>query len=553
MKHITKILILFSAFALISGSGFGNVSDATKASEHASHILSKINLKFRANNQLFPLDYTEFKENDEIHAFIFKLQPQGFVIVSDIDDMYRVIGFSLENEFPNGNLYDHPVYTIIKGILLSQKNEIQKNKQITGYSQVKEDTVYGPHVMTLWGQVNCHNSQGQLINVTNYYTPNHYAVGCVALSLSTLLHYYNWPPAGEGYHQYFDAWGSSTGWYEANFGETHYKWGLMLDKYNNQVSTDEQREAAGELAFHAAVALEMNFEYNGSSANVNEIPSTGSNYFRFYSYYKQENSSIFWPRLDKNILEENPVILSVENNSGSGHSIVCDGLWINEDLERYYHLNMGWWGTGNGWFTIQDDFNASGYNTINGGVLDFIPKPYLHDIWIPTDTNMFNLTWQFTHTISPNAFEVQRKINNEAWETITDDFQDTSLLVIIGNLENDYYFRVRARVNEEWYPSSWSNTVQVKLITGISEPRIQTGVRLFPNPAGEFCIIEAPSGNDLIVSVRITDISGRTYYHSENEQPDIKTFVGLKSLGRGIYLAEILTYKSRQIIKFIKN
>jgi hypothetical protein len=177
----------------------------------------------------------------------------------------------------------------------------------------------------------------------------------------------------------------------------------------------------------------------------------------------------------------------------------------------------------------------------------------MQDIWIPADTNMFNLTWQFTHTISPNAFEVQRKINSEVWETITDDYQDTTLLIILDNLEDDYYFRVRAMVNGEWYPSSWSNTVQVQLITGTEKFEFQAKTILYPNPAGDFCIIESQSKNELVVALRITDVYGKTLFQLEQKQPAARTLIDIKSWDRGVYLAEIKTLNTRKIIKFIKN
>jgi len=325
-----------------------------------------------------------------------------------------------------------------------------------------------------------------------------------------------------------------------------------LEKYNNQISTEEQREAAGELAFHAAVALEMNFEYNGSTSNVNQIPGTGSNYFRFYSFYKEENSNVFWPRLDKNMIEANPVILSVENNSGFGHSVVCDGLWLTDDEERFYHLNMGWWGSGNGWFAIQENFNAGGYTTINGGILDFIPKPMLYDVEIPADTNMFHLNWHFTQTISANMYEVQHKINSGSWETITDDYQDTSILIVIEDILDDHFYRVRARVNEEWYPASWSNTVQLQIITEIVETSSTDLIEVYPNPfSNDLRIVNRENTQNL--SIKILNMMGEQFFQSEDEQSFDELNIYAGYLDKGVYLLEVSSGSSQQVFKIIKN
>jgi len=550
MMFIKKILVLQFLLLIILNSNFGaNISDE-QAFNYASEFAVKINLKFDSDNQIYKTDYNEFVDGNEILAYVYKLYPQGFIVISAFDNSSPVIGFSKDHNFPEAkDLINTPIYSVVMGIALSKKYSIPNNDNLK--IAITEE-LYGPHVYTLWGQVNCHNNQGQLINVTNYYTPNHYAAGCVAISLSTLLHYYKWPPVGEGYHEYYDGWGSSTGWYEANFGETYYKWDLMLEKYNNQISTEEQREAAGELAFHAAVALEMNFEYNGSTSNVNQIPGTGSNYFRFYSFYKEENSNVFWPRLDKNMIEANPVILSVENNSGFGHSVVCDGLWLTDDEERFYHLNMGWWGSGNGWFAIQENFNAGGYTTINGGILDFIPKPMLYDVEIPADTNMFHLNWHFTQTISANMYEVQHKINSGSWETITDDYQDTSILIVIEDILDDHFYRVRARVNEEWYPASWSNTVQLQIITEIVETSSTDLIEVYPNPfSNDLRIVNRENTQNL--SIKILNMMGEQFFQSEDEQSFDELNIYAGYLDKGVYLLEVSSGSSQQVFKIIKN
>lgn len=551
---IKKILVLTSFLLIVSFAAFGEKSVPADACNVAKAYLARVNTAFGVHHLVGSDNYFTIAEGNELLAYVFRLEPQGFMVISAFDTDRPVIGFSLDDDIPGeAVLKTLPGYSVITGIARAGKygGTLQHDKEYPSAAQ--DQTIYGPWVQTLWGQVNCHNNQGQLINVTNYYTPNHYAAGCVAISLATMLHYYRWPLVGEGFHQYYDGQGSSTGWYEADFGSTWYKWDLMLEKYNNQVSTDPQREAAGELAFHAAVSLDMDFEYNGSTSSVTKIPGTGSNYFRFHSFYKQENSTVFWPRLDKNIVEENPVILSVANNSGWGHSVICDGLWINDDEERFYHLNMGWWGSGNGWFQIQEDFNAGGYTIINGGVLDFIPKVILFEPQMPGDTNMFHLNWQFTHTIEANAYEVQHKVNNGSWVTITDTYQDTSILVVVENPGEPHYFRVRAKVNDEWYPSTWSNVVQL-LITGTQElARVNNKVMVSPNPFHENVKIILGENDLRNVSLKVYTPEGKMVYRSEESLMHGEINIPALQWKQGIYLLDVTTGREHQILKIIKN
>ena len=458
----------------------------------------------------------EFNNDAEIAARVFQLQPVGYIVVSSYGKNSPVIGYSFDEDFPNEkDLAQHPLLAIIKGI-----NKTRKQNAASGKKKEKKSAkfeFYGPWVYTLWGQVNCHDNNGYLINVTNLYTPNNYAPGCVAISMATLLQHYKWPVWGVGSHAYTDSWGSSTGYYTANFGGTYYDWENMKNKYRNQSSNMVEREAAGELTFHCDVALEMDFEYNGSTSNVNRIPGCGDDYFRFHSFYKQESSSIFWPRVDKNIMEANPVIFAISGSNGIDHSIVCDGLNIDGD-DYFYHLNMGWWGVGNGWFTVRDDFNAGGYDNVYGGVLDFIPIPILYDAQLIYGSDMFNLNWQFTQTLAATDYDVQRKINDGDWETIAENYQDTTLLVIIDNISSNYYFRVRAKVNDEIYSNSWSNEIHLDILTG-TNANLSTAdlITVFPNPFVNSFTLDLNKEMSVGTSISIYSIAGKLVY----QLPDV--------------------------------
>lgn len=541
---------------LMTNVGFAtNEVSEQKSIAKASVFLAHAQLNSGIDGNLSIGDVSLFSVDNEKLAYVFQLKPQGFIIISAFSTKHPVIGFSYEDNFPEQDVLESlPVYDVVKGIALATKYDSREIIINEPSGKGITEQLYGPHVTTLWGQVNCHNNSGQLVNVTNYYTPNNYAAGCVAISLATMLHYYQWPLQGEGSHEYYDGSGSSTGTYSANFGNTTYDWSEMLHKYNNQSSTPEQRIAAGQLAFHAAVALEMNFEYNGSSSNVNRIPGTGLDYFRFYSFYKSESSSVFWARLDKNMTEANPVVLAVETNSGFGHSVVCDGLWLTDDEERFYHLNMGWWGSGNGWFTIHEDFNAGGYTSILGGILDFIPIPILNPAEISPDTNMFHLKWDYSQTIAADAYEVQRKINSGSWETIADDYADTSLLIVVDDLSNDLYFRVRAKVNDTWYPSSWSNSVQLDIVTGLKIlENKQDVISVYPNPFQNNITLFSQDENALHTSIRIFNPTGTIFYVSDENIATEGTTISTHTWPQGFYFLEVKTENSRQVLKIVKK
>ena len=154
------------------------------------------------------------------------------------------------------------------------------------------------------------------------------------------------------------------------------------------------------------------------------------------------------------------MILDYENSSGGGHSVVCDGLKIDEN-GTFYHLNMGWWGASNGWYKIRGSFNAGGYSRVLGGAMNIIPEPMIIPPVIDADSIEFDLVWRYPAKAEAEAFQVQKKVNDGSWIDITDNTTDTTLHILVDP-EKEYQFRVRAKTNGKWYQNSWSTVEKLK-------------------------------------------------------------------------------------------
>ena len=295
MKGIKNILtltgILFAAIL------FGQQPDGISVKQKVLNFLKSENL----SETFSPAEIkTLFAGNSNLpESYLVTLSPRGFVVISSINEKHPVLAWSTNHNFiseKNGNYT--LALTLLEEVVSVDKNDVTHN----AYQNIKNvNEIYGPYVHTMWGQVNCRDANGVLINVTNIFTPEHYAAGCVAVSQATILHHYRWPPKGVGSYSYTDNTGSSHGTYSVDFGEKDYKWDLMLERYRAKISTVEQREAAGELTFDCAVSLRMNFEPNGSTSNVNRIPQAIAQHFRFTALYRSRSSSTFWSLLDNNM------------------------------------------------------------------------------------------------------------------------------------------------------------------------------------------------------------------------------------------------------------
>lgn len=473
-------------------------------------------------------------------VLIYDLAPQGFVIF-DLSSK-EILGFSFESNFI---LEESDDFSIAKN-LIEYLSYTQNNNAFNAPDKSVNE-MWGPYVYNMWGQVNCTDNSGHGINVTNIYTPNHYAVGCVAVSQISILKHYNWPPRGMGSHSYTDNSGSSTGYYAVSHKDFEYDWPSALDRYRGKESTEENRDVAGLLAFHSAVSLEMDFEYNGSTSNVNRIPGALASNFRFTALYKSRSSSTFWSILDSNMVWEKPAVLAIENSSGGGHSIVCDGLKI-EDGDYFYHLNMGWWGASNGWYKIRGSFNSGGYNYILGAAMNIIPEPYVQTPILWDDATHLDLCWSYPENAHAEAFEIQRSVNGGSWETFVDEVSDTCW-TIFPEEGTEYAFRIRAKTNGRWYANSYSEAVQlVRSYTGIEEESL-IKLSTHPNPFTNQLRIELDAQENY--QIEVYNSMGQVVY-SEFSRDNL-LIIDSSQWPSGIYFVKYQSDSGEKTIKSVKR
>ena len=485
-------------------------------------------------------------DGDIPNAYLVNLKPAGFVIVSSTNSISPILAFSFENNFAKINSDERNItLKIVKEVVLNDQN----NKELTEIGINAKDVVYGPYVFTMWGQVNCYNSDEQLINVSNIYTPNNYAPGCVAISQITLMHHFSWPPRGMGAHAYTDNSGSSRGYYAANYADSQYDWAIMMDRYRAQESISAQRRAVGDVAFDAAISLYMDFESDGSTSNVNRIPTSLAHYFRFTSLYKDRYTSGFWSLLDSNMANKKPAILAISGTPG-GHSVVCDGLKIEDGNQYYYHLNMGWWGVSNGWYKIRGSFNAGGYSVIDGAVMNIIPEPYVITPEISSNSSIAKIHWMYPENAEAEAFQLQVSIDNEDWQTISDNITDTCYS-LAPNIEKSYRYRVRAKTNGFWYSNSWGNTVYLRVhYTSISENE-KSIVNVYPNPFSSQLNLNF-NIDENIEMIEIHNVTGKKMYNNSLLNNNSSLIIDTKNWKNGMYFISVKYKNHIQSVKTVK-
>ena len=272
--------------------------------------------------------------------YVFNAQGEkGFVIVAGDDRMPAVLGYSTEGSL---DLNDAPAQLIA---LLQMSVELASTEsepsKVTSTGSVVVEPLLGN---IAWGQDSPFNTMcPTLSNGTRGY------VGCVATAMTQIMKYYNYPAKGTGSHSYTD--GGQT--LSADFGNTTYDWENMPADVP-ATPTAAQINAYSTLCSHVGIAVEMQYAAGGSGAYTMMVPGALTDHFGYSQALRMHSRSYYntdeWMEMIRTELDaKRPVYYAATSEDMmGGHAFVCDGY----DSEGYVHINWGWYGRSNGYFSI---------------------------------------------------------------------------------------------------------------------------------------------------------------------------------------------------------
>lgn len=175
--------------------------------------------------------------------------------------------------------------------------------------------------------------------------------GCVATAMAQVMYYHQWPEQGVGTHSYTWEHDNTSSTLSFDYGATTFDWANMTDIYDGN-STPEQELAVATLMYAAGVSVDMNYSSNQSGAFSHYMIRAfieNFNYDKGVWYAERDYfTSAEWEELIYNELAENRPVLYSGLSSSGGHQFVVDGY----SADGYFHLNWGWGGVSNGYFTL---------------------------------------------------------------------------------------------------------------------------------------------------------------------------------------------------------
>ncbi len=307
---------------------------------------------------------------EEADFYILRFRPAGFILVAAEDRSSPILGYSLTNEFPEGDLPAHVAWYLDQ--YSRSITEIRQNpdwQMDAAWSALRQGDCaaysynrnVAPLLGTTWDQDDPYN----------YYCPadasgpgGRVYAGCVATAMAQVMKKWNHPVTGAGSNSYY---ASGYGTQSANFGATTYNWAAMpnsISSVNTSIAT---------LIYHCGVAVNMSYSPNGSGAYAEDARTALVNKFRYNSAAQFRDASSYsstvWAAMLRGDLDLGRPIF-YRGQGDVGHAFVLDGYQGTNS----FHFNWGWSGYYDGYFYLNNlNPGSHSFNQYQGAILNVFP------------------------------------------------------------------------------------------------------------------------------------------------------------------------------------
>ena len=305
-------------------------------------------------------------------------------------------------------------------------------------SSTPTDLRVASFVQSKWSQSTATSGNGYSHNYYNYYTPNKYPCGCVATAQAQTMRYFEWPKTSvaaktftcqvSGVETNITIQGGTYDWAHMPYvpREVAYDW-------NNVIGI-------AKLTSDVGISLCMSYKSGGSGTSSLYVGDSLVSMFGYSNAIADyEGGGVKGNTFKKNVIPsldaKLPVVLGIQGRptgsvtADAGHSILTDGYgYYNNQL--YIHLNFGWSGSDDAWYTPADSdtgaiINASDYNFTNITCTVF---------------NIFTNATQYSVIASGRVLDqngaaisgatVTAKYNNTTYATATSDARGVYALIL---------------------------------------------------------------------------------------------------------------------------
>jgi len=320
-------------------------------------------------------DLVDFSYNDNILInynnenifYAIKLNPRGFIIVAADDLIMPILGYSFENEFIISTTYPSNInylFNLYSSELSNEKiNNIQRDDVAIQWNKYSNPVDFESQTRSVSPLLQARFNQDSSWNDMCPEDPDgpggNVYVGCVAVAMAQIMHYWSYPEIGYSSHGYTH---NQYGYQYANFGGSFYDYSQMANTY----PTSESQE----LLYHCAVSVNMNFGIDGSGSQTSRARNALRNYFIFKNDIDEISASSYSSTQYRNILQNELNLnrpLYVDGCDTEG----CHAWNIDGYDGDYFHNNFGWGGSQNGNYLLS---SLNGFNYDQGALIGIEPQ-----------------------------------------------------------------------------------------------------------------------------------------------------------------------------------
>jgi hypothetical protein len=295
--------------------------------------------------------------NKEAHTTYYAFDinnNQGFIIISADDGAKPVLAYAFKGEFNVGNMhpghagmidwYANQITYIANNNIKADEKTSEQWQSLIDYTPGKGIKSYKnvePLLLTTWNQGYPYN---QMCPEDPDGIAGHAPVGCVATAMGQVMKHWDYPETGTGSKTH---WSYNYGSFTVNFANQTYNWaGIPL--HGNGLNDE-----LAKINFHMGVAVEMKWGPDASGSQTGKIVTALEDYFQYDESCQLTNKDSYNEAQYKDILRTQldnkfPMVYS-GSSTESGHAWNCDGY-----LDEEFHMNWGWGGAGNGYYTLDD-------------------------------------------------------------------------------------------------------------------------------------------------------------------------------------------------------
>jgi len=337
-----------------------NINPATaqaNASYFLKHKTQSPTLKSATAADLQLAHAQKSSTTQDAHAYYaYNIKGGGFIIVAGEDRAEPILGYSDQGHLDFNNMPEN-----LQALLRSYQKEIefiQAHPTLDVKPAIRDNSGQGvePLIKSHWGQEMPYNLQCPT------YQGERCVVGCVATSMTQIMHYWQYPTSSDNLPSYYCY---DIGQTVGSLPATNFEYRKMLNSYCHwdwdnstlvqDTYTDEQAQAVAKLARYCGQAVQMGYSPEGSGAYTSNQLSAMQDFgytdadlvSRDGSWWSGGYTTAQWEAMVKAELDAGrPMLYSANDYAAGGHAFVCDGY----NSEGLLHFNFGWYGTCDGWY-----------------------------------------------------------------------------------------------------------------------------------------------------------------------------------------------------------